>query len=316
MSGETALATSDAARADAVFSHFEADVRDLLCGGRVTVGESLLELVQNTLVDRRGHADLNDGLNNRGALIRFGHSSTDYSCTRNTLTDRRKRIANTTSGWFRKPMGSKPGADRENAQTLAYLGTLGTGSTRRLPLPIGVDHRRSDVGRIAKRRRAARSGISATTAASSAVSHCIIRTRARPAACVIFIATGCNDNRGDSGGGQCRLDLAFRSRRWIARVAGCRDCRGWLSYRPANGRRPDQHGRLSNEPNGLANHDGRRALVAQCIGPKRRDPQKNQYRSTSHAAIQSEAGSARKVCQGTITRSVRLNPMLLDGIWI
>jgi hypothetical protein len=87
---------------------------------------------------------------------------------------------------------------------------LGVGiSARGLPLPVGFDHRRRHIARLAKRCSTARSGVSAAPAVSSAISHGVVWTGARSAPGVILIAAGLNNDRSDAGGSQRSLDLAL-----------------------------------------------------------------------------------------------------------
>jgi hypothetical protein len=54
----------------------------------------------------------------------------------------------------------------------------------------------------------------------------------------------------------------------------------------------------------LDGHVGhRRALAAYRVGPKCRQPQKNEYRPAPHRAIQAQAGRTRKLCRRRDTRS-------------
>jgi hypothetical protein len=88
-------------------------------------------------------------------------------------------------------------------------------SARGQPLPVGLNHHRRHVARIAKRRSTARPRVGAAPAARSAISHAVIWTSAGPSRGVILIAASLNDNRGDGSGRQRGLYLALAVRTFL-----------------------------------------------------------------------------------------------------
>jgi hypothetical protein len=162
-------------------------------------------------------------------------------------------------------------------------------------LPIGVNHRRCHIARIAKRRSPSWSGISASPATGPAVSHGIVRAGARPTACMVLGAADFDDDRGNGGRRERGLDLplgiaccAFFL--WQTRICGWRRCahgaggRGWLGElrcQPAEGDGLRRTGPRSPRPDGrLA--DRRAVVVAKRVGTHRAQAEENKYRPALH----------------------------------
>jgi hypothetical protein len=123
---------------------------------------------------------------------------------------------------------------------------------------------------------------------------------------VVLIAADLDNDRSDGGGRQHSLDLALVI--WLRRLVrqiglGSRIWRGeWrrcLRYRDVYNHRLRRDGRRTYECGGPIAY--RRVLMAQRIGHKRRDPQKNCYRAAPHDGIQPQDARPRKLCKGRNT---------------
>jgi hypothetical protein len=147
------------------------------------------------------------------------------------------------------------------------------------PLPIGLNHRRRHIARIAKRRGPARPRVSAPSTTGPSVPHGIVRACTRPTAGMVLLATGLNDDRRDDGGSERALSLALglasrelffgQTSLWGRRRSGLRRCR------PAEGHGLRETWRRSGRPDWRI--ADRRAVITQRIGAQRDEAQENEY---------------------------------------